>query len=91
MREGGGPYRVREELCVLLMRLAKAVERTKAALSLEELSGGVLARLCAGKELVSPAKCVRERVYGGETRVFDRDARMVFVTSEFIGEAFVLA
>lgn len=46
--EGGAAYLVRDGVWLSLEQLAKIVERTKAALSLEELSGGVLTGLCRG-------------------------------------------
>lgn len=62
-------------MCVILKRLAEAVERAEAALALQELFGKVLAGLRGRKGMPSLAKCVSERM------CVDCDARMVFVES----------
>lgn len=65
-----------------------AAERSEAELTLEKLSGGVLAGLREEEGLASFAECKRERIFSDEVRVFDGDMRMVFVRSGFISGGF---
>lgn len=60
--EGGGWCLVRAKLCVPLEPLAEAVQRAKAALSLQELRGGELAGRCGGEKLASFEGCAEERM-----------------------------
>lgn len=75
----GGGYPVRDGVYILLEELAKAAERGEATLTVEELSGGVLAGLRGEEGLRLLAKCVRERMCEDDERGFDGGGRMLFV------------
>lgn len=77
-------YIVRDGLCVSLEQLTEAFERAEAALTVEELSGGVRAWFSRGKGLASFQKCLRERKCLDGVLVLDGGARRVFVKSEFL-------
>lgn len=75
-------------VCLSLWQLAEAVELAEAALTVEDLFGGVLARLRVGKELASLARFVREWVCGNRIRVSEGDVRMAFVQMTFTSGSF---
>lgn len=60
--KGGGGYLVRVGVCLFSEQPAEAVEKEKAALTVEKLFGEVLAGLCKGEVLASFRKCVRDRM-----------------------------
>lgn len=73
--EGEG-YLVRNEVCLSLKELGGVVEKVKAALTIQELFGGVLAGLRGGSRLALLPKCGIERICVNGKRVLDGSVRM---------------
>lgn len=86
--EAGGGCLLRDGVCMSLEQLTKAVGRARAALTILELLGKVLAELRVEERLVCLANCTREDMRSNGVRLFDGDARMVFVKSEFVTDPF---
>lgn len=64
-----------------IQQLGEAAGRAESALTLEKLSGGVLAGLRGEKGLASFQKCVEKRMCVNGVLLCDGDVRMVFVRS----------
>lgn len=81
---------MQDVVCVLIERLAEAAGRAKAALNIEESSGGLLNARCRREGMTPSVKCVRQGSSVDGICVSDKHGRMLFVKSGFEVDAFVL-